>query len=137
MPIGAAGAASPAIPASAVLQRARKRYPDLHPVEKRLGNGPAVYYKSDGLEGYLGIIAARSAPFCADCNRLRLTSTGRLQTCLDHAETADLRASVRAGADTGEIAQQIYEAAARKPAAHDFFRPDLRGPERHMNEIGG
>lgn len=135
MPVSEARA--PIVPASVLLAKASAVYQDLHPVEEKLGNGPAVYYKSSRLQGHLGIIAANSSPFCSGCNRLRLTSTGKIQSCLGHPETTDLREAVRAGADTRTLAGLLAQAAAAKPAAHDFLHSTHGSPVRYMNEIGG
>lgn len=133
MPVGAGNTRSSAMPASLLLQKAHETYTDLRPVKAAIGNGPAVYYETDRLKGKLGIISANSSPFCAGCNRLRLTSTGQLQTCLGFPPAADLREAVRAGADRTQLADMIVRTASAKPAGHASFY----AASRQMNEIGG
>jgi len=61
----------------------------LSPIEVK-GNGPAVYYKIEGFNGKLGFISPFSHNFCDNCNRLRLTSDGKISTCLLKEEELNL-----------------------------------------------
>ena len=61
-----------------------------------------VYRFADGI-GRIGFINPVSEPFCADCNRIRLTADGRLRTCLFSLHETDLRGPLRAGADDAEL----------------------------------
>lgn len=75
--------------------------------------------------------------FCSWCNRLRLTSDGKLHPCLASPLAVDLAGPLRAGASEEELAALLAEAVAMKPAAH---RMAERGPElsrRRMSQIGG
>ena len=78
-----------------------------------------------------------SACFCETCNRVRLTSDGRLKLCLNHTAGLDLRALLRAGASDDEILRKIARAIELKPARHEFFKENRDAEVRRMNEIGG
>ena len=112
-------------------------YPDLAPLSVRRGNGPAAYYASRSLKGYIGMIAANSHVFCRQCNRLRLTSTGFLKPCLCYDDGVDLRAAVRSGQGENLLAQAIEQAILRKPARHCFDEAKAVTERKAMNEIGG
>lgn len=114
-------------------------------IEKRFGplepygqdpSDPARRYRIPGARGKLGFISAVTDPFCSTCNRMRLTSDGRLHLCLLRDDEVDLRAAVRGGATSAEIEQIIRHAVAIKPWGHglpDGVLPHLRG----MSALGG
>jgi cyclic pyranopterin phosphate synthase len=108
------------------------------PLEE-LGLAPADSarrYRIPGARGKLGFISAVSDPFCASCNRMRLTADGRLHLCLLRDDELDLRAAIRAGASEAQIEQLIRHAVAVKPWGHGLpegVLPTLRG----MSELGG
>lgn len=84
------------------------------------GAGPARYVQVHETGGLLGFITPISESFCAACNRVRATATGRLYLCLGHETSVDFREPLRAGASDDEL-DQIYRAALqRKPIAHEF-----------------
>lgn len=92
--------------------------------------------------GTVGIIASVSAPFCADCDRTRITADGRLMTCLFSATETDLRGPMRAGADDEEIMRIWAQATWLKPRAHGCDDapsgdPAFSRPRRTMSAIGG
>ena len=76
MPVGE-GKLRAGISNNDVLKRLKERWPDLEPDESVHGNGPAVYYKRNGISGAIGLISPIHGVFCADCNRIRLTSQGK------------------------------------------------------------
>lgn len=121
----------------AVLERLKTVYPDLHYIDEKRGNGPAVYYASDMLKGRVGFISANSHKFCAGCNRVRLTSTGMLKPCLCYDAVSDLRALLRSGASDEELAKALAGAVYAKPSAHCFSDAGGMTEHRMMNEIGG
>ena len=92
--------------------------------------------------GSVGIIASVTAPFCADCDRARITADGRLMTCLFSTTETDLRGPLRSGA-TDEDLMRVWAAAAwRKPLAHGSDDPaelpsGFERPGRTMSAIGG
>ena len=136
MPIGF-GTAMRRVSPDDILSALRKRWPDLAPTDERRGNGPAHYYKSDLLLGRIGFIDAVSHKFCADCNRVRLTSAGQLKPCLCYADSADLRTLIRGGCTDDELREALKISIYNKPRAHCF---DMCAAvtERHaMSQIGG
>ncbi|MGI8633054.1 MAG: GTP 3',8-cyclase MoaA [Solirubrobacterales bacterium] len=95
-----------------------------------------VYRFADG-EGEIGFINPVSQPFCADCNRIRLTAEGRLRTCLFSLHETDLRGPLRAGATDAELEQLIRDAVWQKELKHRVGEPGFRQPARSMSRIGG
>jgi cyclic pyranopterin phosphate synthase len=87
--------------------------------------------------GRIGIIASVTEPFCAQCNRIRLTADGKLRTCLFSIVETDLRAELRGDATDEEIAWRIADAVAKKEAGHLINSVDFVKPERNMSQIGG
>ena len=137
MPIGY-GAQQQGWPADEALAVLQSVYPDLHAVQRH-GNGPAVYYTSQKLQGCLGMIAANTHKFCRQCNRMRLTSTGFLKPCLCYDDGVDLKAIVRSGRTDvlAALRQAICRAAAQKPAGHCFDTAGQITENKTMNQIGG
>jgi GTP 3',8-cyclase len=95
-----------------------------------------VYRFADG-EGEIGFINPVSEPFCADCNRVRLTAEGKLRTCLFSLHETDLREPLRAGATDAELEKIVREAVWRKELKHHVGEPGFRQPPRTMSAIGG
>jgi GTP 3',8-cyclase len=94
------------------------------------------YTFADGI-GEVGFINPVSEPFCATCDRIRLTADGHLRTCLfAHIET-DLRAPLRSGAADEEIAQTIRDAVWHKELKHYIGDKRFRRTARSMSMIGG
>ncbi len=99
-------------------------------------NGPASYYQVPGRDQLVGFIGAMTnLHFCESCNKLRLTSDGKLRPCLGSHLEFDLRAVLRAGADDAALKDFFLQVVARKPKEHDF-RTTYQ-PGRHMTAIGG
>ncbi len=98
--------------------------------------GPARYVRVAETGGRLGFITPLSHNFCEGCNRVRLTCTGTLHTCLGREDASDLRAVIRSG---GDLAGAIREAIAGKPKGHDFLIARGAAPSvsRHMSTTGG
>ena len=102
--------------------------------------GPSSYVRIAETGGRLGFITPLSHTFCASCNRVRLTCTGRLFLCLGRDEHVDFRAALRAGAGDDDLAALLHEALGRKPKAHDFVireRSAAPAVARHMSMTGG
>ena len=136
MPIGF-GTTMKRVSPEDILTALQERWPDLAPTDEKRGNGPAHYYKSDLLLGRIGFIDAVSHKFCADCNRVRLTSTGQLKPCLCYADSADLRALIRGGCTDGELKEALRASVYAKPRAH-CFDTNASITEKHaMSQIGG
>lgn len=99
-------------------------------------NGPATYYAVPGTEQKIGFIGAMTnLHFCETCNKLRLTSDGKLRPCLGSWLEFDLRTVLRAGCSDAELTDFIHNVVARKPKEHDFR--DNYQPNRRMIAIGG
>jgi len=97
---------------------------------------PARRYRILGAQGKLGFISAVTDPFCATCNRMRLTADGRLHLCLLRDNEVDLRSAIRNGATQAEVEQIIRHAIDLKPWGHGLpegVLPRVRG----MSELGG
>jgi len=108
----------------------------LVPVEYR-GAQPSDRYRfEDGL-GEIGFISSVSEPFCEHCNRIRITSDGRLRTCLFSLTETDLKSMMRGGASDEEIRMQIVKAVWNKEEGHLINRPGFVRPTRTMSQIGG
>lgn len=77
-------------------------------------NGPACYFKIRNTAGIIGFISGRSSTFCRRCNRLRLTSDGRVRPCLYSAHSYDLKEMIRGRADDKEITVLLRKIIAEK-----------------------
>jgi GTP 3',8-cyclase len=108
----------------------------LEPLEREPSATARVYRFADG-QGRVGFINPVSEPFCADCNRIRLTADGRLRTCLFSLNETDLRGPLRDGADDDELERIIREAVWRKELKHHIGEPGFVQPHRTMSAIGG
>ena len=97
------------------------------------------FHYADGI-GDVGVIASVTVPFCEQCDRIRVTSEGRLRTCLFALDEYDLRAIVRDAPDRDvddRLAAEIERAVAGKWAGHRIGRVDFVRPPRSMSQIGG
>jgi cyclic pyranopterin phosphate synthase len=95
-----------------------------------------VFRFADG-QGQIGFINPVSEPFCADCNRVRLTAEGKLRTCLFSLHETDLREPLRSGATDEEIEKLIRDSVWRKELKHHVGEKGFRQPARSMSAIGG
>ncbi|MCB0910393.1 MAG: GTP 3',8-cyclase MoaA, partial [Propionibacteriaceae bacterium] len=135
MPLGPEHGWDPAVmvPAEEILAELRTRF-DLTPAPGR-GTAPAQEWlatSADLPSGRIGVIASVTAPFCAACDRTRLTADGQLRTCLfAHTET-DLRTPLREGADDAELAALWQAAHLGKAAGHGIGDPGFHQPARTM-----
>jgi cyclic pyranopterin phosphate synthase len=111
----------------------------VHPLEE-LPREPSatarVFRFADG-RGEIGFINPVSEPFCADCNRVRLTAEGKLCTCLFSLHETDLREPLRSGASDHELECLIRDAVWRKELKHHVGEKGFRQPARSMSAIGG
>lgn len=137
MPLGAIDEdrADRFLPLTDVLAALRQQF-DLSPDNHRSG-GPARYWRVAG-GARLGLISPLTANFCDGCNRVRLTTEGKLYLCLGHDENADLKSAIREGGIPA-LDTAIDEALAIKPARHDFRIGAGAAPAvaRHMSVTGG
>jgi cyclic pyranopterin phosphate synthase len=110
-------------------------YP-LEPIEREAHATAKVWRFADG-RGEIGFVNPVSEPFCADCDRIRLTAEGKLRTCLFSLHETDLRQPLRTGAGDEEIVEGIRDAVWRKELKHHVSEPGFRQPPRTMSQIGG
>ena len=94
------------------------------------------YRFEDGI-GEIGIIAPVSQPFCGACSRIRLTSDGKIRTCLFSAWDHDLHGKMRRGATDDDLRNFIYQVVKKKEARHHIGEPDFVPASRTMVHIGG
>ena len=140
MPMGEGAAYLPGSFLSAADVRAgieRQTGGRLSPVGFREGQGPARYWRHEPTGAEVGIIAALTENFCADCNRVRLTAIGELHACLARDQAADLRALLRGGADDESLRRTILAELLDKREGHEFTTEGCGGPRAHMVAIGG
>jgi GTP 3',8-cyclase len=97
--------------------------------------GPAKYYKYPGAKGKVGFISAISSHFCNDCNRIRLTSDGKIKPCLHSAREIDLRDIVNNSPQ--KLPQVLQKAILLKPQRHHLNTNLEEQNNRNMFEIGG
>nr|WP_322780557.1 GTP 3',8-cyclase MoaA [Frankia sp. Cas4] len=101
------------------------------------GSAPAELFAVDGGPDTVGVIGSVTAPFCAACDRVRLTADGQVRSCLFAREETDLRTPMRAGADDAHLAQLWAGAVRGKRAGHGIDDPAFAQPARPMSAIGG
>ena len=102
--------------------------------------GPARYVRVSETGGRLGFITPMTHNFCESCNRVRVTCTGTLHTCLGHEDASDLRKPLRASSDDALLAATINRAIGLKPKGHDIIidrRHNRPSVSRHMSVTGG
>ena len=109
----------------------------LEPLPREPHATARVYRFADGGGGEIGFISPVSEPFCADCNRIRLTADGELRTCLFSLGETNLRDPLRAGASDAELESIIRDAVWRKELKHRVNEPGFIAPSRTMSAIGG
>ena len=102
--------------------------------------GPARYVQVAETGGKLGFITPMTHNFCESCNRVRITCTGTLHTCLGHEDASDLRKPLRASQSDDLLSAAIDRAIGLKPKGHDFIidrRHNRPSVSRHMSVTGG
>ena len=99
-------------------------------------NGPSQYYRIKETGGRIGFITPLSHNFCATCNRVRITCTGKLYACLGHDDFYDLRPALLQN-DFKELGRVYANALNHKPKAHDFIIGGGYVPKRPMSLTGG
>ena len=140
MPIGNAQDWGEGFPASS------RRYVSVQEMHERLstlnlepetapnGNGPARTFRIPGALGTVGFISPLGEHFCENCNRLRLTSDGKLRSCLVIPNEVSLRDALRAGKP---LDQYFEQAISHKPQHHNMLAAMPSDTQRRMSQIGG
>jgi cyclic pyranopterin phosphate synthase len=108
----------------------------LEPVPAR-GAAPADRWRYLDGKGMVGVIPSVTQPFCADCDRVRITSDGQFRTCLFATDEFDIRALLRNGGSDDDIAALITKAVGKKWAGHQINQVNFIRPNRSMSQIGG
>lgn len=122
-----------------ILEYIKEYFPTVRKVEDA-PNATACNYHIHGYKGYIGIIAAYSRSFCGSCNRLRITPTGILRTCLYDAGKLNLKEAMRGGCNDNDLETMIRMAVSKKPkdgwaAQHQWATQNLE--HQSMATIGG
>lgn len=108
----------------------------LTPVRMRK-NGPARYFMLDGAAGVIGFISALTNHFCGDCNRLRVTSDGKIRPCLFSETEIDLKPALRNNTSDNEIERLLRLSIEVKPEGHNINHKNGFESLRAMSKIGG
>lgn len=128
------------MPASQLIEKISQKF-ELEPLKnkKNRSDGPARIFKIRGGRGEVGFINPVSDHFCHTCNRLRLTSDGKLRVCLLNEAEVDLKNALRGNCSDEELEKLIREAVLLKPKKHDevCVENSLKKCLRNMSEIGG
>ncbi|HEX7416371.1 MAG TPA: GTP 3',8-cyclase MoaA [Smithellaceae bacterium] len=142
MPVGQANSdyREDYLPAMQLMKEISGRY-ELEKIKdkKNRSDGPAKIFKIKGGRGEIGFINPVSSHFCSTCNRLRLTSDGKLRACLLNEEEVDLKKALRENWSDTELERLIREAILLKPRQHDLACTErhLKKCHRDMSVIGG
>jgi cyclic pyranopterin phosphate synthase len=119
------------------VRRAVETVGPLEPVAASATSRGGEAFRLPGARGTVAFISAFSKPFCGSCNRLRLTSDGRLRPCLLSDDFVDLRAIVRDGGTDDDIRGAFIQAAKAKPQGHRLREGAACHPRTPMSAIGG
>jgi len=109
----------------------------LLPLAAQSAHAPAQDFQFADGKGHIGLIASISQPFCASCNRFRLTADGRLRNCLFSLEETDIKPLLRSGTDDAPIARAMLDSIAAKKEGHEINTARFIQPDRPMYSIGG
>ena len=118
----------------------------LNPIKIYNSNGPANYFRIKGAKGTVGFITALSQHFCETCNRIRLTSEGKLRPCLFSNKGIDIKKTIRKLARDKKndrflrkeiIKDKLKEAVKLKPVGHKLNIKNQENLSFHMSRIGG
>jgi GTP 3',8-cyclase len=121
-----------------IFDRLSQEIGPLIPAPDQDHRAPAVDYDYLDGQGRVGLIASVSRPFCASCNRLRITADGKLRNCLFALEETDLRPLLRQDEPNDlAIAEALQASVAGKWEGHEINSIHFIKPERLMHSIGG
>ncbi|HTS48676.1 MAG TPA: GTP 3',8-cyclase MoaA [Bryobacteraceae bacterium] len=139
MPLDAQGLWSrkDVLSASEIIETLSREIGPLVEIPDRDPRAPATEYRfADGV-GRVGLVASVTRPFCLNCNRIRLTSDGKLRYCLFAIEETDVKGLLRSGAPDEEIAATIRATVQKKWIGHEINSTKFVAPPRPMYAIGG
>jgi len=126
--------ASDYVPNKEVRRIIERRFGPLTSTLPSSGNGPALYFKIPDSAGCIGFISGVSGSFCRTCNRLRLTSDGKVRPCLYSAYGYDLKGLIRTGAEDRQVMSLLKKIIAEKK---NFTRLNSFTEEFCMRSVGG
>jgi cyclic pyranopterin phosphate synthase len=109
----------------------------LTPLDRGADDGPAERFRLTNAVGEIGFISPRTHHFCGDCNRLRLTASGKLRPCLLSDRELDIRELLRRGAGDQALADMFTRAARSKPSGHQLDESCGPAVGSQMKSIGG
>jgi cyclic pyranopterin phosphate synthase len=119
-----------------IMEQLEREVAPLVPADHYDPRAPEMEFRyTDG--GEVGFIASVSRPFCGNCNRLRLTSDGKLRNCLFALDEVDVKGLLRGGSSDAEIADVIRSNVAVKWEGHEINTSRFIKPLRTMHSIGG
>ena len=124
------------VPLAEIVERLGRVMPLKEMAPREAGETARRYTFADGV-GEIGIIAPVSQAFCGACSRVRLTSDGKIRTCLFSQVEHDLYGRLRAGASEEELRAYIHQTVQGKEARHHIGEPGFLKPSRSMVHIGG
>jgi len=139
MPLDAQGlwSRSNVLSADEIIETLSREISPLVEIPDRDPRAPATeYYFEDGI-GRVGFIASVTRPFCLNCNRIRLTSDGKVRYCLFAIEETDVKSLLRSDAPDSEIAATIRATVHDKWLGHEINSSKFIAPPRPMHAIGG
>lgn len=124
------------VPMDEIVERLNA-YRPLVPLAPNAASETAKRFTFDDGMGEIGIVAPVSRPFCGHCSRVRLTSDGKIRTCLFSQSDHDLYGEILRGGTDEELDAYIRKVVMRKEARHHIGEPDFEKPSRNMVHIGG
>jgi cyclic pyranopterin phosphate synthase len=120
-----------------ILEQLEQSVCPLVPAEDYDPRAPAMEFRYTDGGGRIGIIASISRPFCLSCNRVRLTSDGKLRNCLFAIDEVDVKGLLRSGAPDEEVAEVMRRNVHAKWEGHEINTSRFIKPLRTMHAIGG
>ncbi len=129
------------VPASEILETINSEFP-LEPLDSNYKGEVALRYRYADGSGEIGIIASVTKPFCGDCTRARLSTDGKLYTCLFASEGTDLKGALRTGASDADLRDLITGVWSRREDRYSEIRTSFTEVEERpkkveMYQIGG
>lgn len=123
--------------ADEILDTLAREVGPLAPVPDQDPRAPALDYAYLDGGGRVGLISSVSRPFCGSCNRLRLTSDGKVRNCLFALDETDVRGLLRSGAPEEDVARAVAASVSAKWEGHEINTARFIQPDRPMYSIGG
>jgi GTP 3',8-cyclase len=120
-----------------IMEQLEQGIAPLVPVEDYDPRAPAMEFRYTDGGGRVGIIASVSRPFCASCNRIRLTADGKLRNCLFALDEIDVKGLLRSNAPDEDIAEAVRRNVHGKWEGHEINTARFIKPLRTMHAIGG